>query len=87
MINQMYSDNLLNKTLRLLQPKRLAVLLYSGLAPFHFFPLGPHSGEEVHQLLLVLQVGVASEVLTPLTPCQVLLVLRHLLAASLARPI
>ena len=59
------------------------MLLYSGSCP-PSSTLSPshNSVEELHQLLLVPQVGVASQVLVPLAHRQVLLVLLHLQFAN-----
>ena len=52
--NISYSDNLVTK-------------LSHCLVPHYLLPLGHHTDEELHQLLLLRKVGIPSELLVPFT--------------------
>ena len=66
------------------------VLLYSGagrrLVPFVLSSPLHHSGEEIHQLVLHIEVCIASQVFVSSAPGQVLLVLFNFQVTGLAHP-
>ena len=86
---QIYCTQIVNNFNYLAASTAQVMLLYSGagrLVPFVLSSPLHHSGEEIHQLVLHIEVCIALQVFVSSAPGQVLLVLSNFQVTGLAHP-